>query len=306
MDNIIHVENLVKKFAEFRAVDNISFDVASGEIFGFLGPNGAGKTTTIRMLTTLIAPSSGEILINGINTKDDAGSIRNIIGILTETPGMYEKNTAYENLKFFASFYKIDSSKINTNIEKFLKMFELWDRRNDLVVTFSKGMKQKLAIARALIHEPKILFLDEPTSALDPESAHMVRSFIESLQKEKITVFLCTHNLEEAQALCNTVCIIKNKIIKIASLYELQNLKDVKVFNLGLLDNPKNYINIFDKYKDNIEYSYSANRVDFKIKDYKKINPVIIKELTDEGAQILYFNEYKESLEDIYLELIKN
>ncbi len=306
MDQIIHVENLIKKFAALTAVDNISFDVAEGEIFGFLGPNGAGKTTTIRMLTTLITPSSGEILINGINVKSDADSIRSMIGILTETPGMYEKNTAFENLKFFASFYKIDESRINANIEKFLKMFELWDRRNDPVVTFSKGMKQKLAIARALIHEPKILFLDEPTAALDPESAHMVRSFIESLQKEKITVFLCTHNLEEAQDLCNTVCIIKKKVIKIASLYELQNLKDTKVFNLGLLEDPQRYKNIFDKYTDNIEYSFLNNTVDFKIKDYKKINPLIIKELINEGAQILYFNEYKESLEDIYLELIKD
>ncbi|MHB9128943.1 MAG: ABC transporter ATP-binding protein [Candidatus Humimicrobiaceae bacterium] len=303
---MIHVENLIKKFSELTAVDNISFNVAEGEIFGFLGPNGAGKTTTIRMLATLIAPSSGEILINGINIKKDADYIRRIIGILTETPGMYEKNTAYENLKFFASFYKIDKSIIIANIEKFLKMFELWDRRNDLVVTFSKGMKQKLAIARALIHEPKILFLDEPTAALDPESAHMVRNFIESLQKEKITVFLCTHNLEEAQALCNTVCIIKKKIIKIASLYELQNLKDVKTFNLGLLDSPQKYKNIFDKYKDNAEYSCSNNTVDFKIKNYKEINPLIIKELINEGAKILYFNEYKESLEDIYLELIKD
>jgi ABC-2 type transport system ATP-binding protein len=306
MEQMINVENLVKKFAELTAVDNISFTVDEGEIFGFLGPNGAGKTTTIRMLTTLIAPSSGKILINGIDTKKDADYIRNIIGILTETPGMYEKNTAYENLKFFASFYKIDEAIINANIEKFLKMFELWDRRNDLVVTFSKGMKQKLAITRALIHEPKILFLDEPTAALDPESAHMVRNFIESLQKEKITVFLCTHNLEEAQDLCNTVCIIKKKIIKIASLYELQNLKDVKVFNLGLLDSPQKYEIIFNKYKDNIEYSYSNNTVNFKIKNYKEINPLIIKELINEGAQILYFNEYKESLEDIYLELIKD
>ena len=306
MDFMIRVENLIKKFGSLTAVDNISFNVTEGEIFGFLGPNGAGKTTTIRMLTTLITPSSGNIFINGINTKNDANYIRSIIGILTETPGMYEKNTAYENLKFFASFYKIDESIINTNIEKFLKMFELWDRRNDLVVTFSKGMKQKLAIARALIHEPKILFLDEPTAALDPESAHMVRNFIENLREEKITVFLCTHNLEEAQALCNTVCIIKKKIIKIASLYELQNLKDVKIFNLGLLEEPQKYGNIFDKYKDNIEYSFSGNTVDFKIKEYKKINPLLIKELVGEGAQILYFNEYKESLEDIYLELIKD
>jgi ABC-2 type transport system ATP-binding protein len=303
---MIKVENLVKKFGSLTAVDKISFSVAEGEIFGFLGPNGAGKTTTIRMLTTLIAPTSGNVLIDDKDPKKDGYYIREIIGILTETPGMYEKNTAYDNLKFFASFYKIEESKINANIEKFLKMFELWDRRNDLVATFSKGMKQKLAIARALIHEPKILFLDEPTAALDPESAYMVRNFIESLHKEKITVFLCTHNLEEAQYLCNTVCIIKKKIIKVASLFELQNSKEVKIFNLGLLNSIEKYKNIFDKYKDNVEFSFSDTAASLKIKNYEKINPLIIKDLVNEGAEVLYFNEHKESLEDIYLELIKD
>lgn len=303
---MINVENLVKKFGSLTAVDKISFSVAEGEIFGFLGPNGAGKTTTIRMLTTLIAPTSGNVLIDDKDPKKDGYYIREIIGILTETPGMYEKNTAYDNLKFFASFYKIEESKINANIEKFLKMFELWDRRNDLVATFSKGMKQKLAIARALIHEPKILFLDEPTAALDPESAYMVRNFIESLHKEKITVFLCTHNLEEAQYLCNTVCIIKKKIIRVASLFELQNSKEVKIFNLGLLNSIEKYKNIFDKYKDNVEFSFSDTAASLKIKNYEKINPLIIKDLVNEGAEVLYFNEHKESLEDIYLELIKD
>jgi ABC-2 type transport system ATP-binding protein len=303
---MINVENLVKKFGSLTAVDKISFSVAEGEIFGFLGPNGAGKTTTIRMLATLIAPTSGNVLIDDKDPKKDGYYIREIIGILTETPGMYEKNTAYDNLKFFASFYKIEESKINANIEKFLKMFELWDRRNDLVATFSKGMKQKLAIARALIHEPKILFLDEPTAALDPESAYMVRNFIESLHKEKITVFLCTHNLEEAQYLCNTVCIIKKKIIRVASLFELQNSKEVKIFNLGLLNSIEKYKNIFDKYKDNVEFSFSDTAASLKIKNYEKINPLIIKDLVNEGAEVLYFNEHKESLEDIYLELIKN
>lgn len=303
---MINVENLVKKFGSLTAVDKISFSVAEGEIFGFLGPNGAGKTTTIRMLATLIAPTSGNVLIDDKDPKKDGYYIREIIGILTETPGMYEKNTAYDNLKFFASFYKIEESKINANIEKFLKMFELWDRRNDLVATFSKGMKQKLAIARALIHEPKILFLDEPTAALDPESAYMVRNFIESLHKEKITVFLCTHNLEEAQYLCNTVCIIKKKIIRVASLFELQNSKEVKIFNLGLLNSIEKYKNIFDKYKDNVEFSFSDTAASLKIKNYEKINPLIIKDLVNEGAEVLYFNEHKESLEDIYLELIKD
>ncbi|MCL4385000.1 MAG: ABC transporter ATP-binding protein [Cyanobacteria bacterium] len=303
---MISAQNLTKKFGSLTAVDNISFEIPEGEIFGFLGPNGAGKTTTIRMLATLIAPTSGKILIDGRDARSNSDYIRNIVGILTETPGMYEKNTAYGNLKFFASFYKVEPSIININIEKFLKMFELWDRRNDLVITFSKGMKQKLAIARALIHEPKVLFLDEPTAALDPESAYMVRNFINNLRKEKITVFLSTHNLEEAQDLCNLVCIIKKRIIKMASLFELQNSKEIKNFDLGLKENPKKYISVFNKYKDKIQFSFSDNNVNLKIKDFEDINPLIIKDLVNDGAQILYFNENKESLENIYLELIKD
>jgi ABC-2 type transport system ATP-binding protein len=302
---MIHVENLVKKFAGLTAVDNISFDVGEGEIFGFLGPNGAGKTTTIRMLASLIAPSSGKITINGRESSSNGDYIRSIIGILTETPGMYEKNTAYENLRFFSSFYRLDRSRVGLNFEKFLKMFELWDRKNDPVAAFSKGMKQKLAIARALIHEPKILFLDEPTAALDPESAYMVRNFIETLRKENITVFLCTHNLEEAQNLCSTVCIIKNKIIRTASLSELQNFKGSKEFELCLTGSPEEYRNIFEKYSGRIEYSFSGSLVELKIKDYENINPLLIRELAGAGAGVLYFNEHRKSLEDIYLELIK-
>ena len=305
---MISAQNLTKKFGNLTAVDNISFEIPEGKIFGFLGPNGAGKTTTIRMLATLIAPTSGKILIDGRDARSNSDYIRNIVGILTETPGMYEKNTAYGNLKFFASFYKVEPSIININIEKFLKMFELWDRRNDLVVTFSKGMKQKLAIARALIHEPKVLFLDEPTAALDPESAYMVRNFINTLREEKITVFLSTHNLEEAQDLCNIVCIIKKRIIKIAPLEELQNSKEFKNFDIALKENPKKYLNIFNKYKENIQFNFSEkdNNVNLKIKDFEDINPLIIKDLVNDGAQILYFNENKESLENIYLELIRD
>ena len=225
---MILVENLSKKFGNITAVDNISFEIKDGSIFGFLGPNGAGKTTTIRMLSTLIKPTSGTIIIDGKELSKNGEYIRSILGIHTETPGMYEKISAIENLNFFSGFYRIEEKKRKQNIEKFLKMFDLWDRRDALVGTYSKGMKQKLAIARALIHEPKILYLDEPTAALDPESAFMVRSFIENQKNEKTTVFLCTHNLEEASNLSDVVCIIKSKIIKISTLEELQRSKKGK------------------------------------------------------------------------------
>ena len=302
---MIHVENLTKKFGNILAVDNISFSVQEGKIFGFLGPNGAGKTTTLRMLSTLIQPTNGHIVINGHDCKKDGEYIRSIIGLLTETPGMYEKISAYENLNYFSGFYGIDEQKRKVNIERFLKMFDLWDRKDSLVSTFSKGMKQKLALARALVHEPKILFLDEPTAALDPESAHMVRTFIESLKNERTTVFLCTHNLEEASSLSDIVCIIKSKIIKISTLDELQKNKKEKKIEIVFKENAQKYIDLLKTFKEIASLTLIENKAIFALEDPEILNPKIIKLLVNNGSEIVYFNEIKASLEEIYLDLIR-
>jgi len=302
---MIEVRNLTKKFETVTAVDNISFEIAESEIFGFLGPNGAGKTTTIRMLSTLISPTSGKITIDNRDPKNDGEYIRSTVGLLTETPGMYEKISGYDNLDYYSSFYSIPDKKRKDNIKKYLKMFDLWDRKDDLAGTYSKGMKQKLALARALIHEPKILFLDEPTAGLDPESAHMVRNFIENLQKEKTTVFLCTHNLEEASSLSDRVCIIKNKIIKIASLAELQSDKKSKKVEIVFKDSARKYMKILRQIKKITDIEAQDNKINISLKNAEIINPVVIKSLVDSGAEILYFNEIKASLEEIYLDLIR-
>jgi len=302
---MIKVENLTKIFGDITALDNISFQIKESEIFGFLGPNGAGKTTTIRILSTLISPTSGKFTINGKDPKEDSSHIRSIIGLLTETPGMYEKISAYDNLKYFSNFYDISEKKRKNNIEKYLKMFDLWKRKDALVATYSKGMKQKLALSRALIHEPKILFLDEPTAALDPESAYMVRNFIESLKKERTTVFLCTHNLEEASNLSDRVCIIKKKIIKIASLTELQTSKKYKNVEIVFKDDSKKFIDIIKPIKEIISISAKQNKINLSLEKPQITNPIIIKKLIENGVEILYFNEITESLEEIYLNLIK-
>jgi len=302
---MIRVENLTKKFGNITAVDNISFIVEESKIFGFLGPNGAGKTTTLRMLSTLIQPTNGSIVINDHDSKKDGEYIRSLIGLLTETPGMYEKISAFENLNYFSGFYKIDEQKRKTNIERFLKMFDLWDRKDNLVSTFSKGMKQKLALARALVHEPKILFLDEPTAALDPESAYLVRTFIESLKNEKITVFLCTHNLEEASNLSDIVCIIKSKIIKISTLDELQKNKKGKKVEIVFKDNAQKYIDLLKPFNEIVSIEAKENRVSFSLENPEILNPKIIKYLVENGSEIIYFNEIKASLEEIYLDLIR-
>jgi ABC-2 type transport system ATP-binding protein len=301
---MIQVENLSKKFGKITAVDNISFNIKESKIFGFLGPNGAGKTTTIRMLATLIQPTEGKILINGKDPKTNAEDIRSVIGLLTETPGMYEKISAYDNLEYFSGFYNLPDNRRKTNIEKFLKMFELWDRKDDLVKSFSKGMKQKLALARTLIHEPKILFLDEPTAGLDPESAYMVREFIEGLKKENTTVFLCTHNLEEASNLSDEVCIIKTRILKIATLAELQDTKNKNV-EIVFKNDAKNYMEILDVFEDIKTKTLAENKINITLENPVVSNPLIIKRLVENGGEILYFNEIKASLEEIYLDLIK-
>lgn len=303
---MITVENLTKKFETVTAVENISFNINESEIFGFLGPNGAGKTTTIRMLSTLISQTSGKITIDNRSPESDGGYIRSIIGLLTESPGMYEKISAYDNLEYYSSFYNIPDTKRKDNIERYLKMFDLWNRKDDLVGTYSKGMKQKLALSRALIHEPKILFLDEPTAGLDPESAHMVRNFIESLKKEKTTVFLCTHNLEEASDLSDRVCIIKRKIIRIATLSELQNDDKNKRVEIVFTENASKYIKLLEEIDKIKDIQADNNRAILVIEEPEISNPLIIKKLVGNGAEILYFNEIKATLEEIYLDLIKD
>ena len=302
---MITVENLTKKFGEITAVENISFDINESEIFGFLGPNGAGKTTTIRMLSTLIPPTSGKITIDSRDNRSNGEYIRSITGLLTESPGMYEKISAYDNLEYYSSFYNIPGSIRKNNIEKYLKMFDLWDRKDDLAGTYSKGMKQKLALSRALIHEPKILLLDEPTAGLDPESAHMVRIFIENLKKEKTTVFLCTHNLEEASNLSDRVCIIKKKIIRIATLSELQNDDKNKRVEIIFTDDADRYVKLLEGASGVKTIHFEKNRATIVIEKPETSNPLIIKKLIDSGAGILYFNEVKATLEEIYLDLIK-
>ena len=194
-------------------MEDLTLHVNEGEVFGFLGPNGAGKTTTIRMLCCLISKTSGKAQIDGYEIGNGSGAqkIRNIIGLLPENVGLYEGLSAYKNLDFYGRLHKLNEQQRREKIKYFLSMLELWDKRNVPVGTFSKGMKQKLAIARALIHDPQVLFLDEPTANLDPEASKMVRDFILELKKEKRTIFLNTHLLDEAEKICDRVAILKNQ-----------------------------------------------------------------------------------------------
>jgi ABC-2 type transport system ATP-binding protein len=195
----------------------MSLEVRRGEVLGLLGPNGAGKTTTVRLLTALIEPSEGAASVDGFDVRTQPDEVRTRVGILTESPGLYDKLTATANLAFFARLYGLDEPTRNARIERYLRLFGLWDRRDDPAGTFSKGMKQKLAIARALLHDPSVVFLDEPTAALDPEAAYVVREAIAMLRGEGRTIVLCTHNLDEAERLCDRIAFLRGSLLRVDS-----------------------------------------------------------------------------------------
>jgi ABC-2 type transport system ATP-binding protein len=301
---MIHVENLTKRFNQTLAVDGLTLDVAEGEVFGFLGPNGAGKTTTVRMLTSLIAPNSGTATVGGFVLGKQDTSIRRTVGVLTETPGMYDNLSAEYNLRIFAELYEVKD--VPGQIEKYLKMLGLWERRFDAAGTFSKGMKQKLAIARALLHEPRILFLDEPTAGLDPEGAHLVREFISELKKEGRTIFLCTHNLDEADHLCDRVGVFKTRMLVVdtptslrASVFGRKVIFHLRAADEGLADGLRKLPFVH-------EVKVVENKLVVTLDDPETRNPEVVRSLVNAGADIQFVGELRHSLEDVYLQLVKS
>jgi ABC-2 type transport system ATP-binding protein len=303
---MIHTEGLTKVFGDAEravtAVDHLTLDVAEGEVFGFLGPNGAGKTTTVRLLTSLIGPTSGQASVNGLVVGRDDQAIRQTVGLLTETPGMYDRLSAEKNLTIFANLYSVPDPA--ASVEKYLKMLGLWARRQDEAGSFSKGMRQKLALARALLHEPKVLFLDEPTSGLDPEAAKLVRDFIEELKTEGRTIFLCTHNLDEADRLCDRVAIFKTRLITVDSPANIrQRLYGRRVvFHLRQPGEP------LAAAARALPFVKEVQAVDNKLvvalDNPEDDNPALIRHLVEAGAEIQFVGELRHSLEDVYLRLI--
>lgn len=301
---MIHTQNLSRRFKDILAVDNLSIDIHEGEVFGFLGPNGAGKTTTVRMLTSLIGPTSGSATVAGFVLGQQDTEIRRQVGILTETPGMYDNLSAEYNLRIYADLYAV--SDASGQVDKYLKMLDLYDRRNDPAGTFSKGMKQKLAIGRALLHEPRIIFLDEPTAALDPESAHLVRDFIAELKKAGRTIILCTHNLDEADRLCDRIGVFKTRLLVVDTPTRLRTsiFGRKVVFHLGKAD---------DELADSVrtlqfvrDVKVIENKLLVSLDDPERHNPELVRFLVGKGAEIQFLGELRHSLEEVYLELVKN
>jgi ABC-2 type transport system ATP-binding protein len=303
---MITIENLTKKFGEVTAVEGLTFSVEEGEVFGFLGPNGAGKTTTIRMLCCLISKTSEEAAIDNydISKSVDSLQIRRMIGLVPDNVGLYEDLTAFENLDFYGKLYEVPEGRRRENIERFLKMLDLWDRKDARAGSFSKGMKQKLALARALVHEPKILFMDEPTANLDPESAKTVRDFILELKKQGRTIFLNTHNLDEAQRVCDRIGIIKTKLLTIGTPEQLRESLSKPKTEIRLAQVTEALVSALRKIIPN-QMEVSDNKLIIDVTDPDKENPAIIAAITSSGGQVREVTQVVPTLEDVYLQIVR-
>ena len=299
---MITAEALTRRFGDFTAVDALDLEVREGEVLGFLGPNGAGKTTTVRMLTTLIAPTSGAATIDGLEIGRDDQEIRRRVGILTETPGLYDGLSAARNLALFAELYGVDD--VDRQVEKYLKLVGLWDRRDESAGSFSKGMRQKLAIARCLLHEPRVVFLDEPTSGLDPQATQRVRDFVLELKAQGRTLFLCTHNLYEAERLCDRVAVFKHRLREIDTPARLRGRlfgREV-VVELGA---PGDAFAAAARAVGGVEaVTVDGASLRLRVADPEAVNPSVVRALVQAGADVRFVTEVRRSLEDVYLALV--
>lgn len=303
--NAIETQALTCKFGERTAVERLTLAIPAGTVFGFLGPNGAGKTTTVRMLTTLIAPTSGSAQIGGYTLGKDDNAIRRIVGILTETPGLYDKLTARQNLMFFARLYEVPDDRATAQTEHYLRVMDLWERRDDRVGGFSKGMRQKLAIARALLHDPKIVFLDEPTAGLDPEASRMVRESIKAMRAEGRTIFLTTHNLAEADELCDLITVFRTHLLRVDTPEHLRAALFGRETHVQLIGAAEAWCAVVQTLPFVHQVKAEGDILVAALDDPPTQNPLLVAALVKAGAAVQYVRPAAHSLEDVYLELVR-
>ncbi|MBI4284539.1 MAG: ABC transporter ATP-binding protein [Chloroflexi bacterium] len=299
---IIQAVGLTKRFGRITAVEDLNLEVEEGEVLGFLGPNGAGKTTTIRLLAGMLAPTSGHARVAGFRADKEVEALHEVIGVLTESPGFYHRFSAQRNLEFFAGFYNsLDSHK---QVEKYLKLVGLWERREDRVGTFSRGMKQRLALARALLNEPRVVFLDEPTVGLDPEAARDIRQFITGLSREGRTVFLSTHNLTEAEALCRRIAVIRTRLLALDTAAQLRRrfFRHEVVIHLEKVDRP--LLELIEKLGYVKAFRREGNLTIFQLAEPEKDRPELVKAIVEAGGRIISVSETGHPLEEVYLKLV--
>jgi ABC-2 type transport system ATP-binding protein len=303
---VITVDGLRKDFGRLTAVHDLSFEVGDGEIFGLLGPNGAGKTTTVRMLAGLISPTAGGATVNGHTLGEGSQRIRGLTGILTESPGLHEKLTARQNLAFYGRLYGLTGASLLTAVDRYLGIVGMLEHGDTRVIGFSKGMRQKIAIARALLHEPEVIYLDEPTSGLDPSAAKTVRDFVATLRELGRSIVVCTHNLDEAERLCDRIGIMRGTLLRVdtpAGLRRHGRSATVRV-ELNGARPPESFIEAMAS----LAYVRAARARDaaleVELADPARETPDLVAALVARGARITGVREEAATLEEVYLELV--
>ncbi|MDQ3344717.1 MAG: ABC transporter ATP-binding protein [Chloroflexota bacterium] len=297
---------LTKHFKALTAVHDLSFTVGDGEVFGILGPNGAGKTTSVRMLAGLIGPSGGSARINGLELGRDSQRIRATTGVLTEAPGLHDKLTARQNLGYYGRLYGLRGGELRRAVDRYLGIVGMLDSGDRRVGGFSKGMRQKVAIARALLHEPEVVYLDEPTSALDPSAAKMVRDFVATLRDAGRSIVVCTHNLDEAERLCDRIGIMRGTLLLVDTPANLrrQGLSPSVRIDLVGARGPSSFLDMLAE----LPFVDGAQIVDgsllVEVRDPRGDNPELVGALVNAGARIVGVAEEVATLEQVYLNLV--
>ncbi len=305
---MIRLEGLTKRFPrpadeDFTAVDGLTFQVAAGEILALLGPNGAGKTTTVRMLAAVLQPTAGRAWVDGLDVVADAQQVRRRVGLLTEFPGLYDRMTPLSYLDYFGELQGVPRRERQARAHELLHRFDLWPVRGQSLGTFSKGMRQKMALCRALIHQPRVLYLDEPTSALDPGAAKGVRDYIRELSQQGAAIIVCTHNLAEAELLAQRIAVIRQgRIVALGTLAALrQQLVGAATYELRLADAGR-----FRAHLDGLVRvsAWGDDWVRYQVDDPVQTNPILLRRLVAAGADVIALGEVSESLEAVYLRLV--
>ncbi|HEY7067697.1 MAG TPA: ABC transporter ATP-binding protein [Chloroflexota bacterium] len=303
---MIEAKGLAKQFGRRVALKSITFEVDEGEIYGLLGRNGAGKTTTVRILACLLQPTAGEGHVAGYDILTQAPEIRARVGILTEVPGLYERLSAWEYLDFFGEMYSLPGPGRRARSEELLRLVGLWEVRGERLRGFSKGMKQKVAIARALLHKPRVVFFDEPTAALDPESAKTVRDYLQYLAEERrVTVLLCTHNLAEAERLCRRLSIVRGGLqVAEGTPAELKATIGQRMI-LRLREQQPTFLDTLRTVDGVEDVEVEDGRVYFKTGYPERVNPRVVTRLVAQGGEIVTLEAEDVQLEDVYLAFVR-
>ncbi len=301
----ISCRDLTRAFGDRVALDKVSLDIPKGELFALLGPNGAGKTTMVRSLCGLIPPTSGRASVAGHEVGVDDDDLRGAVGVLTEVPGLYEQLSPMTNLRIFGQLEGVYGETLSSRIEELLRGFELWERRDDPVGSFSKGMRQKVSIARALLHEPPVLFLDEPTSGLDPSAAHDLSELIQELKTRGHTILLTTHRLEEAESLAERVGILKGELLAVDTVEGLRTRVYGQRVRVRFVTPAPDLLELVNAVEGVAEASWDGEELVADVERPDESIPALVRVLVEAGAAIRSVDDSKESLEDVYLELIR-